>query len=212
TGLNYHGLDMNGLELAWFDHWLKGVDTGITDTQTPLHLEDLSSGRYSDVSRYPLDQATPQAYYLQPNGGLATAKPAASASPDSLVFTGTQIPCTTSTEQWAAGLGVLALGFFGIKDPCTQNSTPSQLGPGTRSYTTAPFAKPTVLAGPIGATLYASATTRDTEWVVQVSDVAPNGTALPLTSGLLEGKQRALDSGMSWYAADGNPLLPYHPY
>jgi hypothetical protein len=107
---------------------------------------------------------------------------------------------------------VFALSFFGIKDPCTQNSAPSQLGPGTRSYTTAPFAKPTVLAGPIGATLYASATTKDTEWVVQVSDVAPNGTSAPLTSGLLEGNQRAVDSSMTWYAPDGNPLLPYHPY
>ncbi len=49
TGLDYHGLDLNGVELAWFDHWLKGVDTGITDTTTPLHLEDLATGRYEDV-------------------------------------------------------------------------------------------------------------------------------------------------------------------
>ena len=56
-------------------------------------------------------------------------------------------------------------------------------------------------AGPIGATLYASSTTTDTEWVVQLSDVAPDGTATALTSGLLEGNQRALDPSMSWYGA-----------
>jgi hypothetical protein len=211
-GLDYHGLDLDGVELAWFDHWLKGIDTGITDTTTPLHLENLATGKYEDVSRYPLNQATPKTYYLQRQSGLSTVKPGASSSTDELVFTGSEIPCTTSTEQWAAGAGVLATSFFGISDPCTQNSNPSQIGPGTQSYTTAPFKQATTLAGPIGATLYATSTTSDTEWVVQVSDVAPNGTATPLTSGLLEGNQRALESSMTWYAADGNPLLPYHPY
>jgi hypothetical protein len=49
-------------------------------------------------------------------------------------------------------------------------------------------------------------------WVVTVSDVAPDGTSKPLTSGLLEGNQRAVDPAMTWNAPDGRPLLPYHPY
>ena len=212
TGLDYHGLDLNELELAWFDHWLKGIDTGITDTSTPLHLEDLASGDYADVSRYPLNQAKPTTYYLQPGSSLSASAPGQSGGTDPLVFTGTQIPCTSSTEQWAAGLGALAVSYFGIKDPCTQSVNLSQLGPGTQSYTTAPFTTPTTFGGPIGATLYATATTTDTEFVVQLSDVAPNGNATALTSGLLEGNQRALDPSMTWYAPDGKPLLPYHPY
>jgi putative CocE/NonD family hydrolase len=212
VGLSYHGLDMNGVELAWFDHWLKGVDTGITDTTTPLHLEDLASGSYADVSRYPLDEAKPTTYFLQPGSSLSIATPPPGSSPDPLVFDGGQIPCTSSTEEWAAGLGPLALSYFGLQDPCTQSVNLSQQGPGTQSYTTAPFTTPTTLAGPIGATLYATSTTSDTEWVVQLSDVAPNGNATALTSGLLEGDQRALDPSMTWYAPDGKPLLPYHPY
>jgi putative CocE/NonD family hydrolase len=211
-GLDYHGLDLDGLELAWFDHWLKGVDTGITDTATPLHLEDLATGDYADVSRYPLDQAMPTTYHLQPAGGLAPGAPPAAGGSDPLVFTGSQIPCTSSTEQWLMGLGPLALSYFGLKDPCTQSVTLSQAGPGQQSYTTAPFTTPTTLAGPIGATLYATSTTTDTEWVVQLSDVAPDGNATALTSGLLEGNQRALIPSMTWYGADGLPLLPYHPY
>jgi uncharacterized protein len=212
TGLDYHGLDMDGVELAWFDHWLKGIDTGITDTTTPLHLEDLATGKYVDASRYPLNQATPTTYYLHSGQGLSTTTPAAAEKPDSLLFTGTEIPCTTSTEQWAAGLGVLALGLFDISDPCTKSAGLSQIGPGVQNYTTAPFTTATTLAGPIGATLYATSTTTDTEWVVQISDVAPDGTATPLTSGLLEGDQRAIDPSQTWYGADGNALLPFHDY
>ncbi len=211
-GLDYHGLDLDGVELAWFDHWLKGIDTGITDTTAPLHLEDLATGAYTDASRYPLDQATPTTYYLGPGGTFGTTAPPAGAAPDALAFTGTEIPCTSSTEQWAAGLGPLALSYFGLQDPCTQTVNLSQLGPGTQSYTTPPFSTSTTLAGPIGATLYATSTTSDTEFVVQLSDVAPDGQATALTSGLLEGRQRALDDQMTWYAPDGKPLLPYHPY
>jgi predicted acyl esterase len=42
--------------------------------------------------------------------------------------------------------------------------------------------------------------------------VGPDGSAKPLTSGLLEGNQRAVNRTLSWYAPDGLPLLPYHPY
>lgn len=211
-GLDYHGLDMNGVELAWFDHWLKGVDTGITDTTTPLHLEDLASGNWYDASRYPLNQATDTPYYLDPKGYLSPDKPPVSDSGDLLAFTGSEIPCTSSTEQWAAGLGALVVSFFGLKDPCTQNVNLSQIGPGLVNYTTTPFKTATTLAGPIGATIYATSTTPDTELVVQVSDVGPNNVATALTSGLLEGNQRAIDPSMTWDAPDGNPLLPYHYY
>lgn len=211
-GLNYRGLDLNGLHLAWFDQWLKDIDTGITDTPTGLHLEDLGTGKYQEASHYPLDQTTDHTYYLHPGGGLSTAKPAAGDGSDALIFTGTEVPCTSSTEQWAAGKGASTLSFLGLHDPCAQNATLSQQGPGTQSYTTTPFTTATTLAGPIGATLYAATSTTDSEWVVQLSDVAPDGTPTPLTSGLLEGRQRATDPTRTWLAPDGLPLLPYHPY
>lgn len=212
NGLDYHGLDLNGLQLAWFDHWLKRIDTGITDTTTPLHLEDLATGAYHQYSRYPLNQATDTPYYLGAGGTLTTAKPKGTEAPDTLLFTGSEIPCDSSPDQWSAGEAAEFLTFFNLTDPCTKNDTLSQLGPGTQSFTTAPFKTATTLAGPIGASLYASTTTSDAEWVVQISDVAPNGTSTELTSGLLEGNQRAIDQAQTWYAPDGNPILPYHPY
>src|SRR5581483_546205 len=78
-------------------------------------------------------------------------------------------------------------------------------------YTTAPFATPRTLAGPIAATIYATASTTETEWVVNVEDVAPNGASKPLTQGALLGSQRALDPARSW-TVGGATLIPYHPY
>jgi putative CocE/NonD family hydrolase len=212
TGPAYRGLDLEGLQLAWFDHWLKGRGTGITATRTPMHLYDLGTGHWREAARFPLEQATPGRYFLGAGGALSTTGPPAVSAPDTLAFTGSQIPCTTSTDQWIAGLPTVAVAMFGLSNPCNRDASTSQLGPGTRNYTTAPFTTPMALAGPIAATLYASATTTDTEWVVQISDVAPDGSARVLTSGLLEGNQRATDPATSWTAPDGQPLLPFHPY
>ena len=205
------GIDMNRLELAWFDRWLKDKQTGIDQTKTPLHLYQLGTGKWLDASRYPIEGATPKTYYLRPGKALAPAAPAANGGSDQVVWTGLSSPCGLSTEQWGAGLLQLVLEQAGGSDPCAEDST-TQAGPGAVTYTTAPFAKSQVLAGPIDATLYATSNRPDAEFVVNVEDVAPNGSSRPLTSGAFLGSFRQLDKGRTWWAANGKPLLPYHPY
>jgi predicted acyl esterase len=65
------GLD-ESIELEWYDTWLKGEHTRITDTRTPMHLYDNGSGNWVNAPGYPLTPAyTP--YYLQGAGALAAA-------------------------------------------------------------------------------------------------------------------------------------------
>jgi uncharacterized protein len=206
------GIDMNRLELAWFDRWLKGKATGIDQTKTPLHLYQLGSGKWLDASRYPIEGATPQTYYLGAGKGLAKTKPGAAGGSDQVVWTGLSSPCGLSTEQWGAGVLQLILESAGGSDPCAGDDSTTQVGPGAVSYTTAPFAKPQVLAGPIDATLYAKSNRPDTEFVVTMEDVAPNGNSRPLTAGAFLGSFRQLDGARTWRAGDGRPLMPYHPY
>lgn len=47
------GIDM-GILLQWFDTWVKGEDTGISESSSPIHLQDKSSGEWINSSRYPL--------------------------------------------------------------------------------------------------------------------------------------------------------------
>jgi putative CocE/NonD family hydrolase len=203
---------MNRLELAWFDRWLKGEATGIDQTKNPLHLYQLGSGKWLNASRYPFEGTTPTTYYLGSGKSLSRTKPGGSGGSDPLVWTGLSNPCGRSTEQWGAGLLQLILEQAGGSDPCAGDDSTTQVGPGAATYTTAPFQKSEVLAGPIDATLYATSNRPDTEFVVNVEDVAPNGTSTPLTSGALLGSFRKLDGSRTWRAGDGKPLLPYHPY
>ena len=203
------GLDMGRLHLQWFDHWLKGIDTGITSVRTPLHLYELGDGQYREARRYPFPEATPTPYYLGAGNTLGVDGPKDAAGADPIVFTGATSPCDRQSDQWGAGGVALATSD---QNPCASDDRTLQAGPGALTYTTAPFKSDTVIAGPINATIYATSTRPDAFFEATVEDVDPGGSSSSLTAGGLLGSFRALDEGQTWRASDGNPLLPYHPY
>jgi hypothetical protein len=100
----------------------------------------------------------------------------------------------------------------GDQNPCANDDRTLQAGPGALTYTTAPFTSGRVIAGPIGATLYATSTRPDTFFEATIEDIDPSGASTSLTAGGLLASFRALDARQTWRAPDGNPILPYHPY
>jgi hypothetical protein len=222
THLAAASLDTDSLELRWFDTWLKGINTGMATTPTPLHYYDLGTKSYDETTTYPFTGLAPTRYYLaagrsgsdptSPNDGKLTTTVPASGS-NTLVWDAVGSPCGSAIDQWAIGPIRYAEQAGGIENlPCLQDDRLTQVGPSVLNYTTTPFAHAVTLGGPISATMYAKATSTDTEWVVEVEDVSPNGSATPLTEGALLGSLRATSPAQSWVAADGQYLLPYHPY
>ncbi|MEO9224707.1 MAG: CocE/NonD family hydrolase [Acidimicrobiales bacterium] len=217
-------LDFDPLELRWFDTWLKGIDTGMADTPTPLHYYDLGTSTYTETTTFPFTGLTPTRYYLAPgrsgsfatspnDGTLTTTPPTVPSGQDTLLWSPVGSPCGSSVDQWVAGPIRLVQQAANLPNlPCLQDDRLTQLGPSILNYTTAPMAKPVTLGGPIAATIYATATTKDSQWVAEIEDVAPDGTARPLTEGALLGSLRQVDQSRTWTAPDGAPLLPYHPY
>jgi putative CocE/NonD family hydrolase len=210
------------LQLQWFDTWLKGADTGMEETRTPLHYYDIGTRHYAETTTYPIAGATPTTYYFsgtrtgsapsRNDGTLTTAKPSAATGADTAAWSpaGTSI-CDRSADQWAMGALSLVTSKLPRPTPCLDDDRLGQSGPTALTYTTAPLSHATTLAGPIAATLYATATTRQSEWVVNVEDVAPDGTSEPLTQGALLGSARAVDASRSW-KVKGSTVIPYHPY
>ena len=203
------GIDMNVIELDWFDRWLKGEQTGIDHVRTPIHVFETGANRWAQASRYPYDHARPTTYYLGAGGTLSNSKPTSATGADPLLFPLLSSPCSRSTEQWSAGI----LGLvFGGSDPCDSTDNTTQIGPGVQTYTTAPFTHDTTLAGPMAAQIYLTSTRPDTELVATVDDVAPDGSSDPITSGALLGSMRALDPTRTWTVPGGQTIFPYHPY
>jgi putative CocE/NonD family hydrolase len=220
----FAGNSLDQLELEWFDTWLRGADTGMAQTPTPLHYYDLGTNHYARTRSYPIAGATPRTYYFsglrsgsalsQNDGTLTTVAPTAATRADTVAWApvGSSI-CDRSVDQWIIGAFTLVTDRLPlpVPAPCFDDDRLGQTGPTALTYTTAPLESPRTLAGPISATIYATASTTETEWVVNVEDVAPDGTSKPLTQGALLGSARALDAARSWQV-DGATVLPYHPY
>jgi predicted acyl esterase len=203
------GLALQQLQLRWFDTWLKGEATGMAESRSPLHLFELGPNRWYDTDRYPLARTTVRTLWFGP--GTLTDRPPGAAEPvDPLVWTAASSPCNRGTDQWNTGLGTYVSALAGTPAPfCDNNDAGSQAASVT--YTSAPLSSPVSVAGPIDVTLYATATSPDSELVANVEDVAPDGSSYPLSSGALLGSMRAVDAARSWQV-DGQTVLPWHPY
>jgi len=68
------------------------------------------------------------------------------------------------------------------------------------------LSEPMTLMGPSALHLVAASTTTDTDWIVKLSDVAPDGSESVITNGYLRASHRELDTARS------RPLVPYHTH
>jgi putative CocE/NonD family hydrolase len=144
---------------------------------------------------------------------LTSGRPTGASSSDQTFYSTADNPCNASLEQWGAGAGALAFETGQLPpDPCTTDDRAFEASAGALTYTTAPMRSSTEIAGPVGATIYATSTAPDVELVATLEDVYPSGQAVPLTSGALLGSFRQVEQQLSWHGPHGSFLLPYHPY
>jgi len=222
THLSGATTDLDPLQLEWFDTWLKGEDTGMATTPTPLHYYDIGTKSWTEHAQYPFPNATPTRFYFaQKRSGtahlslqdhsLSTSAPTGSAS-DTVLWSPVGNPCGRPSDQWSAGIVSLVTSYVAPDSPCVDDDQLGQLGLDRTTYTSAPLSSAETIAGPIDVTVYAKSTTPETEWVAEVEDVAPNGRSTPLTEGALLGSLRAVDESTTWRGADGEILQPGHTY
>jgi putative CocE/NonD family hydrolase len=211
----------NTLALEWFDTWLKGQKTGMANTRTPFHAYEVLGHRWIESATWPLRGTGVETYYFGPgptgtavslnNGSLSTSPPTA-GSTAVLPWNAATSPCSRMSDQeliFGPVKGIGDLEKQNVENPCFFDDRTLQATGLT--YTSSPFEHAMDIGGPIGATIYAKANTTETEWVVAVDDVSPDGSSRPLATGDLLGSLRQSDPKLSW-TYDGKVIAPGHPY
>jgi putative CocE/NonD family hydrolase len=191
----FHAEEARMDQLRWFDHWLKGLDTGITE-EPPVKLEIRTGGskkpypvRFEDDWPIPRTQWTK--YHLE-------IKRAGSEDPKAVEGDLTKTaPQKTGTVKY-------------------QQAAPSRPGKMPRgvSFETPPMAEDMEVTGPIVLNVWVSSTGEDTDIFATLRNIDPDGKDVlevgqmeePLacvTKGWLRASHRKLDQEKS---------LPYRPY
>jgi predicted acyl esterase len=153
--------------VRWFDHYLKGAANGV-EQESPVRYYVMGAmgepGAPGNVWRTAKDWPVPAqdtAYYFHEGGKLDTAKPSAKASATSYVSDPHQpmeIPFTA---------------FPGARDARRFEEQKE-----VRTFTTAPLTAPVEWTGKVRAELYVASTAKDTDFIVRITDVYPDGRSI----------------------------------
>lgn len=174
---------INELMLAWWDHFLKGVDNGVSNGPTVNYFE-MGANVWKTASAWPLPGTQWTRYYLSSDGhaasamgdgALVTTLPASGQQPDKYDYDPRNPVPSVGGHSCCGALN-------GSQGPYDQQAVEQR--PDVLVYTTPPLTTGTEVTGPITVTLYASSSAPDTDWTAKLVDVHPDGTAVNLNNGI----------------------------
>ncbi|MFO0996727.1 MAG: CocE/NonD family hydrolase [Alphaproteobacteria bacterium] len=181
-------LDLDGLLLRWFDHWLKGNDTGLM-AEAPVKLFVMGENVWRDEQAWPLARAKATPYYfhsagsansLDGDGRLSIEAPADEPS-DHYVYD-PKDPVPTRGGALCCWTAALPSGAYDQREVERRRDV--------LVYTSQPLERAIEVTGPVTVKLWAASSARDTDFTAKLVDVAPDGYARNLTDGIIRARYR----------------------
>jgi putative CocE/NonD family hydrolase len=169
-------IDYDALRKRWFDYHLKGIDNGIME-EPPVQIFVMGDNRWRAETEFPLKRAYSRELFLR-SGGLLDDEPPKEEAPDRYDYDPRKPVPTIG--------GDLFVEPSGARDhrPAEKLSL---------TYTTAPLHADTEVTGRPKVELFASSSAVDTDWVVTISDVHPDGYSQFLRQNILRARYREGD-------------------
>ncbi len=209
---------------AWLDHYVRGVDNGVEDHPAVQLLlaggdrEDYLAGDWTsyDAADWPVPGTTWTDLHLSPQRSTAAKAP----NDRTLAL---EDPATTATMRYLTvpsfptmsdvpnGAIVGAGGLDALTGSLPFLTETNLAGLTGLGYTTAPLQDDVTLAGPAALELTLNTSMADSGIWVVLSDVAPDGTAHPLTVGRLSTSYPDVVESRS-LVVDGDVVQPYGDY
>lgn len=192
--------------IAWFDCYVRGVcSADIVDPSSRVKVlwemanRDgvLTSNGVTSDPDWPLAQTRWTRYYLG-HGSITPTPPAADTASASYV---------SGSKRAGAWTYLAGAGGSNRGSEITTANLPDEV-----RFSTGSFQDPLAIAGPINVTLFASATSADTEFYVELNDVDELGNVTRLQRGMLKASHREIDHLRTDYNSSGDIIRAYHPH
>jgi uncharacterized protein len=184
------------LYLKWFDHWLKGIDNGVTK-QPKLMLYVMGKNQWRGEQEWPLKRKKYTRYYLHSDGHANTKSGTGTLSD--------KAPAQEPVDRYTYDPGnpVPSLGgpICCTGDPHADGSydqSEVETRPDVLVYTTPALERGIEVTGPLKVVLYASSSAKDTDFTAKLVDVYPDGKAYNVQEGVLRARYREGFTKTAW--------------
>ncbi|MDA1280787.1 MAG: CocE/NonD family hydrolase [Chloroflexi bacterium] len=181
-------LDLESIELNWFDRWLKRLDTGPEDA--PIRLFVMGANRWREENEWPLARTDWQAWQLHSEGSANTARgdgtlsldvPGVEAS-DSFIYD-PEMPVQTIGGNNCCSPDIVPWGPY--------DQRPAEARHDVLCYTSEVLSEDLEVTGPVRLELFAATDGLDTDWTAKLVDVSPSGYAKNLCDGIIRARYRS---------------------
>jgi len=180
--------------LRFFDHYLKGIDTGL-DTQKRLFYFTVGEEVWKVTDTWPVAGTQPTRWYFNENNLLTTKPPNSKSTEDRYTI---NFEATTGAKnRWHTQVG----GNVVYPDRAEEDKK-------LLTYTSAPLDADVEITGHPIVSLFVTSTHTDGAFFVYLEDVDENGKVTYLT----EGELRALHRRVSKEPSPTKLPIPYHTF
>ena len=180
-------IDLTGIQLRWFDRWLKEADNGV-DQEPPVMLFVMGSDEWRTEPDWPLPDTQYRPYYLHSAGqantlhgdGALSAELPVNELPDVYLYNPMRPVPTVGGQIILPGGNAM-----GPRDQRAVETRDDVL-----VYSTPILDRSVEVTGPIELVLFVASSARDTDFTGKLVDVEPDGRAMILTEGILRARYR----------------------
>ncbi|MGE0555078.1 MAG: CocE/NonD family hydrolase [Gemmatimonadales bacterium] len=199
-------VDFRVMRLAWFDRFLKGVETGIT-REPPVTVFVMRENRWRHEAAWPIARTAPTRFYPTPSGGLAP-EPAPDAAARRLRYT---------YRPWVgSAAGPYGTWFQPAYDDYLVQPDQRTDEAESLTFTTEPLEGDVEVTGMAEITFFATSSSDDADFTIKLSDVLPTGKSELVTRGWLNSSHRDSDVNPrrpeDWRFERPTPIIPGKVY
>src|SRR2546429_2392163 len=182
-------VDLTSLQVRWFDHWLKGIDTGMLD-EAPIKLFVMGTNIWRDEQEWPLARAVETRYYLHSNGQANTLHGNGYLTTD---LPDNEEPSADYYDYDAANPVITRGGALLISPEYSPGPYDQRLTENREDvlvYTTGELKEDVEVTGQIKVYIWAISSAPHTDIVALLVDMQPHGYAQNLTDGIIRARYR----------------------
>lgn len=174
-------IDVESLRLKWHDYWLKGIDNGVIH-EPCVRVFLMGDNRWVDLATWPPAEARYEPMYFREgsernntslnDGRLTFEMPENIEKADSFVY-----DPENPIPSLASDIDALPMDYRSLEARML-------------TYTSDVLDKPLTIIGPVKTVLLGQSSAKDTDWVVRLCDVWPDGRSISVCDGVMRARYR----------------------